>query len=207
MRTGCTPRTPRKTQTPRSSRQITVEEAGGAQPSPTVRRGAQRAGDDEKRPVQSLDSGHQRPQAWQSDSRPRGRSTSGRSSVPSDPLPDGRHHLRSLLMRESLLDREVMRATEAPTVAMLPFCHVVKVGGRSILDGGRQSTYPLVEAIGEALGRQQADPRDRWAASGPGTSSRSGSTSTADWGAGAAGPGLTRWATRTCSGRCSRPTG
>jgi molybdenum storage protein len=64
---------------------------------------------------------------------------------------DGRHHLGSLLMRESLLDRSVMAATEAPTVAMLPYCHVVKVGGRSILDGGRRSTYPLVEAIASAL--------------------------------------------------------
>src|SRR5436190_16291965 len=54
-------------------------------------------------------------------------------------------------MRESLLDRDVMRATEAPTIAMLPSCHVVKVGGRSILDGGRPSTYPLVEALGKAL--------------------------------------------------------
>ena len=71
--------------------------------------------------------------------------------MPSDPPPDGRHHVRSLLMRESLLDRDVMRATEAPTVAMLPFCHVVKIGGRSILDGGRRSTYPLVEAIGKSL--------------------------------------------------------
>ena len=71
--------------------------------------------------------------------------------MPSDPLADGRHHLRSLLMRESLLDRHVMRATEAPTVAMLPFCHVVKVGGRSIMDGGRRSVGPLVEAIGRAL--------------------------------------------------------
>jgi molybdenum storage protein len=73
----------------------------------------------------------------------------------SDAPPDGRHHVRSLLMRESLLDRDVMRATEAPTVAMLPFCHVVKVGGRSILDGGRHSTYPLVEAIGNALERHK----------------------------------------------------
>lgn len=40
-------------------------------------------------------------------------------------------------MRETLLDRAVMAATEAPAVAMLPYCHVVKVGGRSILDGGR----------------------------------------------------------------------
>lgn len=75
--------------------------------------------------------------------------------MPSDPLTDGRQHVRSLLMRESLLDRDVMRATDAPTVAMLPFCHVVKVGGRSILDGGRQSTYPLVQAIGQALGRHK----------------------------------------------------
>src|SRR3989440_11882641 len=72
--------------------------------------------------------------------------------MPSDPDGDGRYHLHSLLMRESLLDRDVMRATEAPTVAMLPFCHVVKVGGRSILDGGRRATYPLVEALGQALG-------------------------------------------------------
>ena len=71
--------------------------------------------------------------------------------MPSDPDGDGRHHLHSLLMRESLLDRDVMRATEAPTVAMLPFCHVIKIGGRSIMDGGRRSTYPLVEAIGRAL--------------------------------------------------------
>lgn len=64
---------------------------------------------------------------------------------------DGRHHVRSLLMRESLLDRQVMAATESPTVAMLADCHVVKVGGRSILDGGRATTYPLVDAIGRAL--------------------------------------------------------
>jgi len=67
------------------------------------------------------------------------------------PAADGRHHVQSLLMRESLLDRNVMAATEAPTVAMLPFCHVIKIGGRSILDGGRRSVYPLVEAIGQLL--------------------------------------------------------
>jgi molybdenum storage protein len=64
---------------------------------------------------------------------------------------DRRHHVRSLLMRESLLDKDVMSATETPVVRMLPDCHVIKVGGRSILDGGRETTYPLVEAIGAAL--------------------------------------------------------
>jgi molybdenum storage protein len=70
---------------------------------------------------------------------------------PVDPGADGRHHVRSMLMRESLLDKDVMSATETPVVRMLPDCHVLKVGGRSILDGGRATTYPLVAAIREAL--------------------------------------------------------
>jgi molybdenum storage protein len=36
-------------------------------------------------------------------------------------------------------------------VRMLPHCHVLKVGGRSIIDGGKTTTYPLVAAIGAAL--------------------------------------------------------
>jgi molybdenum storage protein len=68
-----------------------------------------------------------------------------------DPTADGRQHLQSLLMRESLLDKRVMSSTEVPTARMLPDCHVVKIGGRSIIDGGKASTYPLVEAIGAAL--------------------------------------------------------
>jgi molybdenum storage protein len=64
---------------------------------------------------------------------------------------DQRPHVRSLLMRESLLDKDVMSSTETPVVRMLPDCHVIKVGGRSILDGGKATTYPLVDAIGEAL--------------------------------------------------------
>jgi len=68
-----------------------------------------------------------------------------------DAVPDGRQHVQSLLMRETLLDKRVMSSTEVPTARMLPNCHVVKVGGRSIIDGGKASTYPLVEAIGSAL--------------------------------------------------------
>jgi molybdenum storage protein len=56
-----------------------------------------------------------------------------------------------MLMRESLLDKAVMSSTETPVVRMLPFCHVIKVGGRSIIDHGRKTTYPLVEAIAAAL--------------------------------------------------------
>jgi molybdenum storage protein len=72
------------------------------------------------------------------------------------PLPqasaaDRRHHVHSLLMRESLLDKQLMSSTETPVVRMLPSCHVVKVGGRSIMDGGKGAVYPLVEALSAAL--------------------------------------------------------
>jgi molybdenum storage protein len=66
---------------------------------------------------------------------------------------DARHHVRSRLMRESLLDRAVERSTEGPVHRMLPQAHVVKIGGRSVLDAGRAVVYPLVEVIGECLGR------------------------------------------------------
>jgi molybdenum storage protein len=60
---------------------------------------------------------------------------------------DKRHHLASMLMRESLLDKEVQRSTEVPVFRMLPDTHVLKIGGRSILDEGRHATFPVVEAL------------------------------------------------------------
>jgi len=69
-----------------------------------------------------------------------------------DEIPaDGRHHVESMLMRESLLDKQVMSSTETPVARMLPFAHVLKVGGRSIIDNGRKATYPLVAALVAAL--------------------------------------------------------
>lgn len=64
---------------------------------------------------------------------------------------DDRHHLESLLMRESLLDKQVMRSTESPVVRMLPDAHVVKIGASSILDRGRSATAPVVDAIAAVL--------------------------------------------------------
>ena len=60
---------------------------------------------------------------------------------------DKRRHVESLLMRESLLDKQVMSSTETPVVPMLPFCHVIKIGGRSIIDEGKKAVYPLVDAL------------------------------------------------------------
>lgn len=71
--------------------------------------------------------------------------------IPPQPGADGRHHVKSPLMRESLVDKQVMASTETPVARMLPTCHVVKVGGRSIVDRGRSATYPLVDAIAAVL--------------------------------------------------------
>lgn len=64
---------------------------------------------------------------------------------------DRRHHMDSMLMRESLLDREVQRSTERPVFRMLPDTHVIKIGGRSIIDEGADATFPVVETIASCL--------------------------------------------------------
>lgn len=52
------------------------------------------------------------------------------------------------LVSESLSDASVMRATEAtPNFNILPWVNVVKIGGQSIMDRGREAVYPLVEEI------------------------------------------------------------
>lgn len=68
-------------------------------------------------------------------------------------MPDGRHHVESLLMRESLLDKDLVASTDdgRPTVRMLPEARVVKIGGRSIIDRGARALTPLADAMGEAL--------------------------------------------------------
>jgi molybdenum storage protein len=68
---------------------------------------------------------------------------------------DHRHHMSSFLMRESLVDKSVMKSTEAPVVRMLPEVHVVKIGGRSVLDAGREVVYPVVEALARILAKEK----------------------------------------------------
>jgi len=69
--------------------------------------------------------------------------------------PDERHHLESLLMRESLLDRALISSTEAPVFRMLPDVHVVKIGASSILDHGRKRTEPVMAALGRLLQKER----------------------------------------------------
>ena len=48
------------------------------------------------------------------------------------------NHIPSALARESLLDRDVMASTNSSVVKMLPEAHVIKIGGRSIIEAGRE---------------------------------------------------------------------
>ncbi len=68
-------------------------------------------------------------------------------------MSDQRHHMKSLLMRESLIDKDLMAATEStvPLVRMLPEAHVVKIGGRSVVDRGSAVLIPVTDALGKIL--------------------------------------------------------
>src|SRR5260370_5061416 len=56
-----------------------------------------------------------------------------------------------MLMRESLLDKDVQRSTETPVFKMLPEAHVIKIGGRSVMDAGRAVVFPVVEELASCL--------------------------------------------------------
>lgn len=74
----------------------------------------------------------------------------------------------SALMRQTLLDRELVRpATGRPVIRMLPWLHVVAIGGRSIIDRGREAILPVVEELRALL----ADHR-MLIATGPGIRAR-----------------------------------
>jgi molybdenum storage protein len=56
-------------------------------------------------------------------------------------------HVSSRLMRESLVDKGVIAATEAPVRPILPDANVIKIGGRSIIDRGASAVLPLLDEI------------------------------------------------------------
>ncbi len=59
-----------------------------------------------------------------------------------------RTHIPSKLMRESLLDKQVMASTATEEeLAILPDLNVVALGGQSILDRGKSALFPLVDEI------------------------------------------------------------
>lgn len=61
---------------------------------------------------------------------------------------DGRTHVRSGLMRESLVSNKLMAETDGATVRrMVPDVSMLAIGGRSIMDRGREAILPLVDEI------------------------------------------------------------
>ena len=61
--------------------------------------------------------------------------------------PNDARHIPSSLMRESLVDKGVLAATESPVRAILPHVDVIKIGGRSIMDRGAKALLPLLDEI------------------------------------------------------------
>lgn len=55
------------------------------------------------------------------------------------------------LVRQTLLDRELVRPIDRPVIRLLPWLNVVTLGGRSIVDRGRDALGPVVEELRGAL--------------------------------------------------------
>lgn len=63
---------------------------------------------------------------------------------------DGRTHIESKLMRESLQDRKVTSGTDSLTDRrILPGITIVSIGGQSIFDRGKDAIVPLAEELAE----------------------------------------------------------
>ena len=66
-----------------------------------------------------------------------------------------------MFMRESLLDKEVMKVGEGtPTFKMLPDVHIVKIGASSFIDKGRGVTYPILDEIRKIALKNNIDVRE-----------------------------------------------
>ncbi len=64
---------------------------------------------------------------------------------------DGRTHIRSQLMRESLQDRAVMGSTQTDgELQIMPNVVLISIGGQSIFDRGRDAILPVVDELVEA---------------------------------------------------------
>ncbi|MGH4012597.1 MAG: molybdenum storage protein subunit alpha [Pseudonocardiaceae bacterium] len=57
----------------------------------------------------------------------------------------------SALVRQTLLDRELVRPIDRPVIRLLPWLNVVAIGGHSIIDQGLDAVGPVVDELREAL--------------------------------------------------------
>lgn len=69
---------------------------------------------------------------------------------------DGRTHIDSPLMRESLQDRGVIRRTHSEReIEIMPSVTLVGIGGQSIFDRGRSAILPLAEELEALIGKHE----------------------------------------------------
>ena len=69
---------------------------------------------------------------------------------------DGRTHIQSRLMRESLQDRKVLSKTDSERdLQIFPDASLVSIGGQSIFDRGKEAILPLVAEIAEVKKRHK----------------------------------------------------
>jgi molybdenum storage protein len=67
---------------------------------------------------------------------------------------DGRTHIESPLMRESLVDRKVIARTHSEReFEVLPDVMLVGIGGQSIFDRGKDAIVPVADELAEARGK------------------------------------------------------
>ncbi len=61
---------------------------------------------------------------------------------------DGRTHISSGLMRESLVSKKLIAETDNKNIRrMVPDVNMVSIGGQSIMDRGKEAILPLVDAV------------------------------------------------------------
>lgn len=64
---------------------------------------------------------------------------------------DGRTHVSSGLMRESLVSKKLIAETDNKDIRrMVPDVNMIAIGGQSIMDRGKEAIMPLVDAVAEA---------------------------------------------------------
>jgi molybdenum storage protein len=69
---------------------------------------------------------------------------------------DGRTHIKSPLMRESLINRDVIASTHSEhEFKILPDVALVSIGGQSIFDRGREALLPVAEELGNLMGKHK----------------------------------------------------
>lgn len=69
---------------------------------------------------------------------------------------DGRTHIASPLMRESLVDKRVVKKTHSEReLEILPDVTLIGIGGQSIFDRGKEAILPLVEEIATARAKKK----------------------------------------------------